>query len=173
MARLVPQTPTLCWLVVGDGPALPALRREVARLGLENHVAMPGYIARDQVKKVFALADIFVFASKTETQGLATVEALSSGLPVVALDEMGTCDVLEGELGGFLVRDDVGAFAQCVERLATDEVLYRQKVREGRQVANRWSSRALAKTMEHLYEQLVPRDANEFEVAAEFIRFGT
>ena len=173
VARLVPQLPNLAWLLVGDGPALPAIRRKVARLGLENHVVMPGYIARDKVKFAYGLADIFVFASKTETQGLATVEALSSGLPVVALDEMGTCDVLAGELGGFLVQEDVAAFAERVLQLATDDRLRRQKVLEARLVANRWSPRLLAKAMLNLYEGLVPHGSAQAEAAAQIARFGT
>ncbi len=155
VARLVPRLPRLTWLVVGDGPSLAGLRRAVTQRGLDGHVVMTGYVDRTRVKHAFALADVFALASRTETQGLATVEALGSGLPVVAVDEMGSSDVLAGEEGGFLVPHDVDAFAERVLQLVQDPELYQRKAQETKVASARWAPRALAQQMLDLYGQVV------------------
>jgi 1,2-diacylglycerol 3-alpha-glucosyltransferase len=64
-------------VVAGEGPALPALRAQAARLGLGDSVRFTGYLDRhrDCLPDCYAAADVFVFASRTETQGLVLLEA--------------------------------------------------------------------------------------------------
>jgi 1,2-diacylglycerol 3-alpha-glucosyltransferase len=83
-SKLEGHLPDAMWLVVGDGPYRPELERRIRERGLEGRVVLTGYVPRDEVKHAFALADVFMFGSKTETQGLVTVEAMACGAPVVA-----------------------------------------------------------------------------------------
>ena len=73
-------------LIAGEGPAMPALKAQVGALGLHGAVHFIGYLDRSrELPDCYAAADVFVFASRTETQGLVLLEAMAAGLPVVAL----------------------------------------------------------------------------------------
>ena len=76
-------------MIAGEGPAMGDLRRRVQQLGLAAHVIFIGYLDRRQdLPACYAAADVFAFASRTETQGLVLLEAMAAALPVVALSAM-------------------------------------------------------------------------------------
>jgi 1,2-diacylglycerol 3-alpha-glucosyltransferase len=159
-ARVAPDVPDAMWLLVGDGPHREGLLARIQKEGLEQRVVMTGYVPRERIKHVFALGDVFAFASKTESQGLVTVEAMSCGTPVVALGEMGTRDVMAGDNGGFMVGEDVTWFATRVRDLLTNQVLHQRKSIEALQYSQRWNASALAEKMLRLYHQVIEhRDA--------------
>ncbi len=83
-------------MIAGEGPATPSLQRQALRDGLAGSVRfIVGYLERRRrLPDCYAAADVFVFASRTETQGLVLLEAMAAGLPVVALAAMGTTDIL-------------------------------------------------------------------------------
>ncbi len=101
-------------LIVGDGPARTEFEQMALDLNIKENVIFTGYMDRKIIKRVYALADVFTFASKTETQGLVTVEAMMCKTPVVAIGEMGTKDVMQGDNGGFMVKDDLDEFTEKV-----------------------------------------------------------
>ena len=109
------------WLVVaGAGPSLPALREgappRVAFLGnLDRHAVLPS---------LYASADAFVFASETETLGLVVLEAMASGLPVIATPAGGVADNLrDGENGLAFPPRDADGMASCMARVTLDQPL--------------------------------------------------
>ncbi|MDA8425457.1 MAG: glycosyltransferase [Treponema sp.] len=130
MKRLLAERGDLALLVVGDGPHRAALEEHVRAEGLADRVAFTGYMGRAELPLVYAAGDVFVFPSKTETLGLCTLEAMAVGTPVVAIGEMGTRDIMRGDHGGFMVRDDLEEFALAVLRLLGDEELRRSKSAE-------------------------------------------
>ncbi|NJN43576.1 MAG: glycosyltransferase family 4 protein [Anaerolineae bacterium] len=71
-------------------------------------------------------ADLFGFASTSETQGLVTMEALAAGLPVVAVNATGTRDVIRHDLDGILTEDDPEALGQAIGNLLADETFYQK-----------------------------------------------
>ncbi|MBO7163543.1 MAG: glycosyltransferase [Spirochaetaceae bacterium] len=138
-------------LVAGDGNFLQDLKDLVEQQQLAQDVFYLGYVERDDLASLYHLADVFTFPSKTETQGLVTVEAMTAGLPVVAIGEMGTIDVMQGDNGGFMVPEDVEIFSQKVFQLLTDGTLYQEKSREGRAWSRRWGMSALTDRLEAAY----------------------
>lgn len=104
------------FLLVGDGPIQDDLRDSVEELGLEDRVHFEGVLRDQELYDAYASMDLFAFASKTETQGMVLVEAMSSGTPVVALDASGARDVVvNGETGRLIKDEDKGAFAEGLE----------------------------------------------------------
>ena len=101
------------------------------------------------------MADVFVFPSCTETQGLVTVEAMLAGLPVVAIGEMGTVDVMQGNNGGFMVNNDVNEFSEKVIQLLKDKKLYSQKQTEAKEWAKKWSISTLTPKLIEYYEKAI------------------
>ena len=81
--------PDVLLVMIGGGPSAEDLVHEASRLGVARRVLFPGYIGHDRLVDYYRQADLFVFASKTETQGMVVLEAMAAGLPVVAIPEMG------------------------------------------------------------------------------------
>lgn len=111
------------WLV-GDGPYRMDCMEMVRRLGIGDRVRFVGFVPRDEVDRYYCAADIFLFASVTETQGLVVSEAMTYGLPAVVVQGGGAgASVVDGE-NGFLVRNDARQLAERALQLLTDEPLY-------------------------------------------------
>lgn len=150
------QLPSVLLLIAGEGPAEPHLRRLTARLGLEQQVAFVGYLDRETaLLDCYAAADVFVFSSHTETQGLVLLEAMAMGRPVVAQAVMGTRDVLREGEGALIAADDVHDFAHKVLTLLHDRGLCRQLGERARDYAGTWSNEACARRLEEYYVQLI------------------
>lgn len=102
-------------VVAGDGPKAAEVR---TRLPFATH---RGFLGRADLADLYADADLFVFPSRTETCGLVVLEAMASGLPVIASDEGGVKENLRHGINGLaLAAGDAGAFAAAVEDLAAD-----------------------------------------------------
>jgi glycosyltransferase involved in cell wall biosynthesis len=148
------QCPDLLLLVTGEGPARAALERLAETLGLTANIRFLGYLDRaSDLPDAYAGADLFVFASRTETQGLVLLEAMAAGLPVLALAEMGTADILAGEHGCVIGADDVAGFAAQMASLLTDGARRARLAAAARAHAAQWSAPALARRLAALYAQ--------------------
>jgi 1,2-diacylglycerol 3-alpha-glucosyltransferase len=148
--------PELILLVTGEGPALADLRRHAARLGLQDAVRFLGYLdRRNELPDAYAAADVFVFASHTETQGLVLLEAMAQGCPVVAQAVMGTTDILSSERGCRIAANDPAAFARVMLEVLREPDLHAKLALEARRHAREWSDAALAERMARLYRALV------------------
>ena len=145
------------FVIAGEGPALPALRRAASEAELEGHVLFVGYLdRRGPLLDCYRAADVFVFASRTETQGLVLLESLALGVPVVSTAVLGTKEVLENADGALVVHEDVAEFAAAVTRVLTEPALRAQLANAGRAFVERhWSSREMARRLLRLYEEVV------------------
>ena len=141
----------LALLFAGDGPARAQLEAAARRSGLSESCHFMGYVARSELPLVYASADVFVFPSKTETLGLCTIEAMGTGLPVVAIGAMGTLDVMRGDHGGFMVADDKVEFAEAVLRLLDDDHLRASKSAEAIAWARQYRIEATTERLARLY----------------------
>jgi glycosyltransferase involved in cell wall biosynthesis len=150
--RAVPQA---VLVIAGEGPARAALRARVAELGLATSVHFAGYLPRErELLDCYAAADVFVFASRTETQGLVLLEAMAQGTPVVSTAELGTRSILVPGSGALVVREDTAAFAAAVVRVLEDPGLREGLAARGRAYARTWSSATMAQRLAALYGQL-------------------
>lgn len=144
-------------VIVGEGPALASLKRQAQQAGLSNAVYFLGYLARDgALQDAYRAADAFVFASRTETQGLVLLEAMALGTPVISTAAMGTLDVLQQGEGCLIAEAHPARFAEHVNCLLTNDVLRRYLGQRGQAYAQRWSEESKAETLAALYEQLCP-----------------
>ena len=110
--------PRLHLVIAGDGPEAPRLRR---RLG--ERATWLGWLAGDELATAYASADIFCFASITDTFGQVVLEAQASGLAVLAADAGGPRDLLSGEVDGLLREPTPKAFASAMLALAASPLL--------------------------------------------------
>ncbi|MBC6713267.1 glycosyltransferase [Treponema sp. Marseille-Q3903] len=142
-------------LFVGGGPFLEELKEIAASRGLKKDVVFTGYAAYKDLIYFYKMASVFVFPSLTETQGLVTIEAMTAGLPVVAIGEMGTVDVMRGDNGGFMVSNDVDEFASKVHILLNDKKIYSRKKADAIEWAKRWSIETLTPKLVDCYKKAI------------------
>jgi len=160
LTRIRHQRPDVLLVIVGEGPAERHIRQLVTRLGLEDNVAFLGYLDRETtLKDCYCAADAFVFASRTETQGLVLLEAMALGLPIVSTAVMGTMDILSPERGALIAEESLDDFAQKVLRVLGDEALRLRLRTEARQEIQRWSASRTAEQLAELYRELLGRQA--------------
>lgn len=154
--QVLAAVPEAVLVIAGEGPARESLRAQVAALGLAQHVHFAGYLDRDtELLDCYAAADAFVFASRTETQGLVLLEAMAQGAPVVSTAELGTRSILLPESGALVVAEEREAFAAAVVRVLREPGLREELASRGRAYARTWSSAVMARRLKGLYAQLL------------------
>lgn len=142
-------------VIAGEGPAEHALKRLAGRLGMDGAIRFTGYLDRTQsLLDCYAAADVFVFASRIETQGLVLLEAMAQGAPIVSTAALGTRSTLKQESGAIIAPERVEDFAAAVVQVLNSADLRREMTRRGRAYAESWSSRALARRMIALYREI-------------------
>ena len=158
LSKLIAQRPDACLVLAGEGPAEKHLRKLTAQLGLDAHVHFVGYLPRDgQLQALYRAADAFVFASATETQGLVLVEALALGLPVVALAEMGTRDVVREGEGCLIAPNDPQGFAQRVLELLNHPHEATRLAAQAVIAADAWQQERIAERLVQFYQETIDR----------------
>lgn len=158
MPLILKSVPNARLVVSGEGVAKPELDELVAKLGLQDRVLILGFLNHRDWVDAYAAEDIFVFASRTETQGLVLLEAMYFFKPVVCIGEMGVIEMLEGfekQTGGFLTKNEIGDFAAKVVLLLSDKTLYAKKAAEANARALAMSSENIAKKMLKIYDRVI------------------
>ncbi|CAM8419285.1 RfaG Glycosyltransferase [Candidatus Methylopumilus universalis] len=155
--ELIKKHPDALLVITGEGPAEESIKHSIEKLGISNKVRMIGYLDRShELIACYKAADIFVFASKSETQGLVLLEAMAQGTAVVAIAELGTKSILiEGE-GVLIAKDDINDFADKVSILLSDDPKRQMIGEKGRQYAKeKWGAGVLAKKVAKFYKSTV------------------
>jgi len=144
-------------VIAGEGPARESLRQLVASLKLEKDVFFAGYLDRNTaLLDCYAAANVFAFASRTETQGLVLLEAMAQGTAVVSTAELGTRSILKPGCGAVVVEEKRDEFAAEVVRVLQDDKLQRELGERGREYAKTWTSASMARRLADLYDSLRP-----------------
>lgn len=156
--QVLARLPQFRLMIAGEGPALPSLKRMAATLGISNNVVFIGYLDRfSELPDCYAAADVFVFASKTETQGLVLLEAMAAGIPVYAFARMGTCDIVGPQRGAIAAPEDPDQFSAGLAHLLEDRGRLAQMSQEAKQFAASWSAPERARQLADLYRSLAMR----------------
>jgi glycosyltransferase involved in cell wall biosynthesis len=126
VAQVIEKRQDVRLVIIGDGDEQRALINHAKKLGIAERVEFTGKIPFADVPHYLKAADLFCFASVTETQGLVTMEALAAELPVVAVEATGTSDVIEHGRHGLLTDNDSTALAQAILSVLDDEALWQR-----------------------------------------------
>lgn len=149
------KAPGLMLVIAGEGPALPALKRQAESLGMTPHVRFVGYLDRvSELPGCYAAADIFVFSSRTETQGLVLLEAMAAGLPVLAFAALGTREIVEPRRGALPAPQEPAAFGTALAALANDAPLRRRMSEEARVFVREWTTEGCARRLAEVYRSV-------------------
>ena len=155
-------------VLVGGGPSMEVLKRQANTLGIASRVVFAGFVEPEQINNFYAMADVFTFASRTETQGLSIAEALCAGLPCVVVNAMGAAEAIEPGEDGFLVPPQENRFRAAVEQLVCDGELRAQMSAHARERAPRFSKERRVGELLALYEEAIAevraKNVEHFEI---------
>ncbi len=158
--RVRRQAPQAMLVIAGEGPAEGTLRRLVTKLGLDGEVRFVGYLDRDgALLDCYAAAHAFLFASRTETQGLVLLEAMAQGAPVISTASLGTRSILKPESGAIVVPEQSEQFAAAVLRVLHSAELRAELAARSRLYAKSWSSTDIARKLADIYQEVSERYA--------------
>lgn len=142
------------WLV-GDGPYRKTCVEHARQLGIGDRVHFVGYVPRSEVDRYYAAADLFVFSSITETQGLVVQEAMGFGLPAVAVAGGGASDSIVEGVNGFVVRNDAADLGGAIlKTVQNEDLLARLSAGASRTVRN-YTARDMAERVADVYREAI------------------
>jgi 1,2-diacylglycerol 3-alpha-glucosyltransferase len=151
---LLEKQPNALLVVTGEGPAESSLHKLAKQLGIEDSVQFIGYLDRaTELNACYQSADVFVFASKSETQGLVILEAMAQGTPVVAIAELGTASILVEGKGALIAPDAPIQFAEKVAQLLSHPEHCDEIGRQGLAYAKaNWTAKTQAQRLVSFYQ---------------------
>jgi len=142
-------------VIAGSGPQEAELRAMADRLGLTQRVAFLGLVPDRELPSLYRLADIFAIASEAELQSLTTMDAMATGLPVVAADAYALAELVRHGSNGFLFRRGRAAeMAAYLDVLTRDPAMRRRMAGTGSQLIGVHERHAVLKVWESLYGRL-------------------
>ncbi|MBM7558305.1 glycosyltransferase [Marinitoga litoralis] len=152
------------FVIVGDGVERDKLEDIVIDYDLHEKVIFTGGQPREKVLDAYKQADLFIFASYTETQGLVVLESMAAGTPVVALGKMGVYDLLNHEnAGGIMIKElNENDFAHEILRVLRDKELYKNLSENAINfVKENYSIEVSVKKILEVYENLLNIDKKQ------------
>lgn len=115
-------------LLIGDGTEREKLEEMVWELDLEDEISFLGTLQQDEITNYYRACNAFVFASKSETQGIVLLEAMAAGLPVVAIKASGVEDVVCNGENGFMTEETVDEWTEKINLILNNQQL-RERLR--------------------------------------------
>ncbi len=154
IAELVSQYPQIKLKIMGEGNARKYLEEQVAQLNIATQVKFLGRIPRDKTAKYYQEASVFVLPSLNEGMSNAMLEALASGLPIIATDTGGTQELVEDKKNGYIIKmKNSQDIVQKIERLINSSKLREKMGQISRQKALNMSWSKIARQYIALYKQ--------------------
>ncbi|MGB9790989.1 MAG: glycosyltransferase family 4 protein [Thermacetogeniaceae bacterium] len=154
-------------VLVGSGPEMEHLKVKSRELGVVEKVVFTGFLEPEKVATAYRSADIFVFPSVTETQGLVLAEAMAAGLPVVAQAAYGSLAMVKEGVTGYLCKEGKERFAELIILLVRDEELRKKMGAAARKRAEQLSADKMALRLEIAYNALITGNREAIEKLAE------
>lgn len=152
--ELVKKYSNMNLLIVGDGPDIDKLKDEAKSLGVSDSVIFTGKVSLSDIPIYYQLGNVFVTASKSETQGLTVVEAISSSLPVVAVKDDSFVNSVIEDFNGFVFTDDE-KYINSISKLYEDKDLYNRLSNQSRLLSADFSSEYFALKVLKVYETAI------------------
>ena len=158
VASVLEKTDKVRFLMAGDGYLLTKLEEFCWRKGISDRVFFTGLLPRSEVGNYLSAADIFVYASRSETQGIVILEAMCAKLPIVAVASTGINSLVRDQENGFLVENDQEKFSSAVMCLASDSKLSKRFGENSKNiVCQNYTSSVSAEKMLKVYNDAITK----------------
>ncbi|KKW48286.1 MAG: hypothetical protein UY99_C0006G0013 [Parcubacteria group bacterium GW2011_GWA1_59_11] len=149
------EMPELELLIAGRGPSETSLRKIAERTGISNSVRFLGLLRGRELVSAYHAADAFVIMSTSETQSLTTMQAMLSGLPVIAARAAGLAEYVRPEIGLPVEPGDVSSLVQRISELRRDPALRSRLGTSARRAVKEFSADRIAAIWEGVYRNLL------------------
>ena len=149
--------PEALLVIAGDGPAelVSALRQQAARSGVTNAIIWVGFLQGNEKWEAITDADAFVLSSYSENFGVAVVEAMALGIPVVVSDQVGISSAIQTARAGIVTGCDADDFGHALVRIAANPALREEMGLSAQRLAeSEFSSRAISRKLIDLYKSI-------------------
>ena len=157
-------------LIVGSGSAMDELKQLARTLKVEEDVIFAGAVSYEEIKHYYKMAYVFTIASTTETFGMVTIEALASGVPVLAVKAPGAVDILTDGLDGLLVDNDTEKFADALENIIREPELRERLSLGALKTSEKYSIDTISERMLNLYREVIETKKSKTKEKKNFIR---
>lgn len=145
------QGKTFRYLMIGEGPQREELQRKIEELNLTKEILLIGNVANHEIKNYLSASSLFLFSSKSETQGIVILESMAAGTPVVAVEATGVRDVVWSGDNGFLTREDKKDWAMEIYKILEQPDLLREMEIGARRSALVYQEKKVAEKAELYY----------------------
>lgn len=155
-ARVKEVTPNAHLLIVGDGNDRSALEDLSVELGFSKDATFTGRVSDEDLVELHKVGTVYCMPSPAELQSIATLEAMASGQPVVAVDAGALKELCQNERNGFLCeKDDVAIFAESITTIITNAKLREKMGKESLAIAQTHDLQTTLKRFEEIYTDLI------------------
>ncbi len=152
----------LTFLIVGDGPDKMNLERMAVELDVDSHVIFTGMVAPSEVQEYYQLADVFVSASTSETQGLTYIEAAANGLPLLCRRDPCLSAVIKDGINGYEY-DTMEEFIEKLNHITANSEWRDNAGKYSEEIAATFDKGHFADTMEAIYESALEDDLADYD----------
>jgi len=142
-------------IIIGSGSEKKNVEEFIKNNSLEKEIELIGAVDFREMAKYYLAADLFVFASTTETQGMVLLEAMAGYNPVVAVKSSGIDDVIENGYNGFKTEEDTEKWSKQIEELLTNTDDFEEIAQNARKMAESYSIEQMAESAEELYYKIM------------------
>jgi glycosyltransferase involved in cell wall biosynthesis len=142
-------------IIIGSGSEKENIKKFIKVNDLDNYIELIGAVDFREMAKYYLAADLFVFASTTETQGMVLLEAMAAHNPVVAVKSSGIDDVIDNGYNGYKTEEDIDKWSSKIEELLINREEYEQSSKNAREIAESYSIDEMAKEAEELYYKIM------------------
>lgn len=142
--------PYLTFLIVGDGPDKANLEKQAKELGISDHMIFTGMVSPKEVQNYYQLADVFVNASTSETQGLTYIEAAANGLPLLCRKDPCLDDVIKDGVNGYEYTN-FEEFEEYLSDILMNPEWRKNASEESEKIAESFGKAHFVESVEHIY----------------------
>ncbi|MBN2533719.1 MAG: glycosyltransferase [Spirochaetales bacterium] len=158
--HILKKIPDSVLILSGDGPVKKRIASQIKKLNVNGKIILKGYLSRPDLYSHYKQADLFIFPSISETQGLVVLEAQMFSTPVVGVSKNGVQMIMENNRGGLLAKKrSPKEIANLCINLLQDKKLYDRKSREAFENAQNWRTQKFTDIMESWFTKLVGKNS--------------
>lgn len=162
LSSIIKKIPKAKMVIVGDGPDMDRLIKLSIDKKLDKKIIFTGKAPWDEIPKYYAMCDVFVTASTSETQGLTVIEAMGASKPVVAINDESFIEVITNDYDGCLFKDEK-EYVDIIYKLYKNKDYTLKLKGQAKLTASKYSPLQYAKNVLMVYERVIDKDTNPFK----------
>jgi 1,2-diacylglycerol 3-alpha-glucosyltransferase len=147
-----------CFVVVGKGTIRKKLEQLAGDLGISGNVIFTGFVSDEELPYFYKLGRCFIIASPAELLSLVTLQAMASGLPVIAVKAGALTELVKNGMNGFLYEEgDIEALVKCIEKIIIHDNIYHEMRKKSLEFVQQHDLRKTVVTFEKIYQKAISK----------------